>query len=88
MAMSALPLPPLEAATQTDVAFSGKIGDGRLQIGVAIPKQHVQEIMMAVMKMQQSMMQPQQPQQPQQPPTPQPGQPAKPQPQTPSRGQM
>jgi hypothetical protein len=81
MAMMPMPLPPMDVATQSDVAFSGQIGGGKLQVGVVIPKQHVLEIMMAVMKMQQSMMQKQQP-------TPQPGQPSQNQPQSSPRGQM
>jgi hypothetical protein len=76
MAMMPMPLPPTDIATQSDVAFSGRIGGGKLQVGVAVPKQHVLEVMTTMMKMHQS----------QTPPPP--GQPPQGQPQNRPQGQM
>ena len=55
MAMTMMPMaaPPAEVPTQSNVAFAGQIGDGRLRIETAVPKQHVLEVMAVVMKMQQ-----------------------------------
>lgn len=72
-----MPLPSVEAATQSSIAFAGNLGDGRLLIDIAVPKQQVQEVMGVIMRMQQQMppSQQKQPGQPgAQPPTRSPGQ--------------
>jgi len=55
-----MPMPQVEVSTQSNVAFAGNIGNGRLLTDIAIPKQQVLEVMQIVMKMQQQMMQEQQ----------------------------
>ena len=53
-----LPLPQMDLPTQSNVAIAGEIGAGKLQIEVAVPKQHVLEAMMTIMKVQQQRMKP------------------------------
>lgn len=55
-----MPLPQMDLPTQSNVAIAGDIGAGKLQVRIAVPKQHVLEAMMAIMKMQQQKMQSQQ----------------------------
>jgi hypothetical protein len=74
IAMTMMPMaaPPAEVPTQSNVAFAGQIGDGRLRIETAVPKQHVLEVMAVVMKMQQQKAPPQQQETPQAQPQEQP----------------
>ena len=69
MAMTMMPMPvaPADVPTQSNVAFAGRIGNGRLRVETAVPKQHVLETMAVFMQMQQQKMQQQgtQPAQPQ-----------------------
>ncbi len=58
------PLPPTTVPTQSDVAVDGTCGDGRLTLEMAVPKQHVTEIMQTIMQLQQQMTQPVPPMQP------------------------
>ncbi len=76
--MTLIPMaaPPAEVPTQTNIAFAGQIGGGRLRVETAVPKQHVLEVMAVAMKMQQQKTQQQQPETPQAQPQGQP--PAKP----------
>ncbi len=55
-----IPLPQLDLPTQSNVAVAGDIGAGKLKVQIAVPKQHVLEAMMVLMKMQQQQMQSQQ----------------------------
>ena len=48
-----IPLPQVYLPTQSNVAIAGEIGAGKLQVEIAVPKQHVLEAMMAFIKMQQ-----------------------------------
>jgi hypothetical protein len=48
-----MPLPELDLPTQSNVAIAGDIGAGKLQVRIAVPKQHLLEAMMAFIKMQQ-----------------------------------
>ncbi|MBM4026080.1 MAG: hypothetical protein FJ280_11840 [Planctomycetes bacterium] len=69
MAVLPLPMPPMDLSSRSGgIAFAGDIGAGKLLTNVAIPKQHVQEIMGTIMKLQQMMGQ-------QKPGGPSPGQP-------------
>ncbi len=51
-------LPQMDLPTQSNVAIAGAIGAGKLQVEVAIPKQHVLEAMMVIMKLQQQQQKP------------------------------
>lgn len=50
-----IPLSDGPLATQSNVALATKAKDGKASLDLAVPKQHVQEIMMIVMQMQQGM---------------------------------
>jgi hypothetical protein len=52
-----LPLPQTQFQTSSNVTAIGKAADGQLVINVAVPKEHIQEIMTAVLSIQQQMMQ-------------------------------
>jgi hypothetical protein len=62
-----MPVPHTPMATQSNIALAGACGDGKATIEIALPKQHVTEIMGAVMQMQQQQMQQKQQQQETQP---------------------
>ncbi|MGE5295727.1 MAG: hypothetical protein ACM3VT_12940 [Solirubrobacterales bacterium] len=59
-AVAPVPIPQIEAKSQSNIALAGNIADGKLGIQLAIPKQQVQELMGAFMQMQQQRMQQQQ----------------------------
>ncbi len=65
MAMSFMPMPmpvpQTEISTESDIAFAGTIGNGRLLTNIAVPKQQVQEVAKIVMSMKQQQKQPGQP---------------------------
>jgi hypothetical protein len=63
MAFAPMPMGPMDVSSQSPgIAYAGDIGGGRLLTSVAIPKQHVLELMGMFMRMQQpKMMEPQQP---------------------------
>jgi len=70
MALSFLPMPlpgpPVEASPQSNIAFAGNIGNGRLLTNIAVPKQQILDIMKFIMtvqpqKMQEQKSQPEQP---------------------------
>lgn len=82
-AIMPMPIPQTSVQSQSDIAIAGKASGGSLSFELAVPKQHVIEIMSVFMQMQQQMMQPQQPGQPQQEQTPTP-----PQKQTQPQGQV
>ncbi len=46
-------LPPAEVSPQSAVAFAGRVGDGRLLAELAVPKQHVLDVVSFIMKIQQ-----------------------------------
>ena len=48
--------PQINTPTSSCIAFAGRAGSGRLTIDIALPKEHLTEIMAAVMAMQQQMM--------------------------------
>jgi hypothetical protein len=56
------PMPPVDVPTQSNLAIAGTIGNGKLLLNLAIPKQHVLEFMQVIMKMQQQKMQSKPPQ--------------------------
>ena len=50
-----VPLPQTEMASQSNLAVAGNAGDGKLTVELALPKQHLLEIVGVVMQMQQGM---------------------------------
>ncbi len=63
VAMMPMPMPQVNLPTQSNVAFAGDVGGGRLMVEAAIPKQHVLELMTVFTQMQQQKMQEQEQQQ-------------------------
>ena len=57
MSMAPVPMPQMDVPTKSNIVFAGKIGNGRMAVQIALPKEHLTEIMTAVMMMQQQMMQ-------------------------------
>jgi hypothetical protein len=57
MAFMPMPMPQVDVPTQSNLAIAGTIGNGKLLLNLAIPKQHVLEVMQIVMRMQQQKMQ-------------------------------
>lgn len=53
LAPDEIPLPDGPLATRSNVAIAGKLKSGKATLDLAVPKQHVQEVMMIVMQMQQ-----------------------------------
>ncbi len=51
-AIAPIPLPQSQMPSRSNMALAGTVGDGKLKIDLAVPKQHVQEIMGVVMQMQ------------------------------------
>jgi hypothetical protein len=56
-AMMPMPIPTTPMPTQSNVAMAGTVGDNSLKVEVAVPKQHVLEVMTVFMQMQQQKMQ-------------------------------
>jgi len=56
-AMMPMPIPQMDIPTQSNIAMAGTVGDGSFKVELAVPKQHVLEVMMVFMKMQQQKMQ-------------------------------
>jgi len=51
-AIAPIPVPQSQMPSRSNMALAGTAGDGKLKIDLAVPKQHVQEIMGLVMQMQ------------------------------------
>jgi hypothetical protein len=76
-AIMPMPIPQTAVQSQSNIAIAGKVSGGSLSVEMALPKQHLMEIMTIFMQMQQQKMQeqrpPEQPQvQPQKQPQPKP----------------
>ena len=56
-AMMPVPVQMPDIVSKSNVAFAGRVADGKLTVDIALPKEHLTEIMMVVMAMQQQMMQ-------------------------------
>jgi hypothetical protein len=56
-AVAPVPIPPIEAKSQSNVVLAGNAADGKLAVQLALPKQHLQELMGAFMQMRQQQMQ-------------------------------
>jgi hypothetical protein len=61
-------MPQIDVPTKSNIAFAGKTGGGKLTVNIALPKEHLTEMMSGFQMMQQQMMQQQM--QKQQTPTP------------------
>jgi hypothetical protein len=59
-AMAPMPFAAPAAKSQSNIAVAGNAANGRLAVQIALPKQHLQEVIGAVMQMQQQQMQQQQ----------------------------
>ncbi len=57
--MTVMPIPmpmlPTDIPTKSNIVFAGKTGNGKMVVDVALPKEHLKEIMTAVLMMQQQM---------------------------------
>jgi hypothetical protein len=52
-AMVPIPIPPMEIQTKSNIVVAGNAADKRMVVNIAVPKQHLTEIMSAFMAMQQ-----------------------------------
>jgi hypothetical protein len=52
-AMMPIPIPPMDIQTKSNIVVAGNAADGRMVVNIAVPKQHLAEIMSAFMAMQQ-----------------------------------
>jgi len=51
--MVPIPIPPMEAQTKSNIVIAGSAANSRMVVNIAVPKQHLTEIMAAFMAMQQ-----------------------------------
>jgi hypothetical protein len=51
--MVPLPIPPMDIQTKSNIVIAGNAADGRMVVNIAVPKQHLTEIMSTFMAMQQ-----------------------------------
>ena len=51
--MVPIPIPPMDAPTKSNIVIAGKADGGKMTVNLAVPKQHLTEIMSAFMAMQQ-----------------------------------
>jgi len=52
-AMVPVPIPQMDIPTKSNIVFAGKAGNGKMVVDIALPKEHLMEIMAAFMKMKQ-----------------------------------
>ena len=55
--MVPVPIPPMDVQTKSNIVIAGRAADSRMVVNIAVPKQHLIEIVSAVMMMQQKMAQ-------------------------------
>lgn len=53
--MVPIPIPPMDVQTKSNIIIAGRAADSRMVVNIAVPKQHLIEIVSAVMMMQQKM---------------------------------
>jgi hypothetical protein len=51
--MVPIPIPPMDAQTKSNIVIAGSAADSRMVVNIAVPKQHLTEIMAAFMAMHQ-----------------------------------
>jgi hypothetical protein len=56
-AFAHVPMPQMDMPTKSNIAFAAKAGNGRMVFDIAVPKEHLTEIIAASLVMQQQMMQ-------------------------------
>lgn len=56
-AFAPAPMPQTDIPTKSNIAFAGRLGNGTISVDIALPKEHLTEMMGAFMMMQQQMMQ-------------------------------
>jgi len=56
-AFAPIPIPQMNMPSQSAIAFAGNVGDGKMTVDLAVPKQQVMEVMGFVMQMQMQQMQ-------------------------------
>jgi hypothetical protein len=59
-AMMPMPMPPVDIPTKSNIAMAAKAGQGKIIFNIAMPKEHLMEIVTIFQKMQQQQMQMQQ----------------------------
>jgi hypothetical protein len=59
-AMMPMPMPPVDIPTKSNIAMAAKAGQGKITFNIAVPKEHLMEIVTVFQKMQQQQMQMQQ----------------------------
>ena len=52
-AMAPVPMPEMDIQTKSNIAFAGKIGNGRMTMDIAVPKEHLTELTTAFQMMSQ-----------------------------------
>jgi hypothetical protein len=57
MTVMPIPMPMLQMdiPTKSNIALAGKVGNGKIVVDIALPKEHLTEMMTAVQTMQQQM---------------------------------
>jgi hypothetical protein len=57
MTVMPIPMPMLQTdiPTKSNIALAGKAGNGKMVVDIALPKEHLKEMMTAVLMMQQQM---------------------------------
>jgi len=55
--MVPIPIPPMDVQTKSNIVIAGRAADSRIVVNIAVPKQHLVEIVSAFMMMQQKMAQ-------------------------------
>ena len=56
MTVMPIPIPQMDIPTKSNIVLAGKTGNGKMVVDIALPKEHLTEIMTAVQMMQQQMM--------------------------------
>jgi len=51
--MVPIPIPPMDIQTESNIVIAGSAADSRMVVNIAVPKQHLTEIMSAIVSMQQ-----------------------------------
>ncbi len=54
-AMAPMPLPQMDIATKSNIAFAGRVGNGQMTFEIALPKEHLAEVVTAFQMTQQQM---------------------------------
>ncbi|MHC4423517.1 MAG: tetratricopeptide repeat protein [Planctomycetota bacterium] len=58
LAFAPVPMPQIDIPTKSNIAFAGKVSKGTMKVDIALPKEHLAELVAGAMMIQQQMMQP------------------------------